>query len=139
MLSQKIIQFISNLPHFQFDEIDGNYVATRLTDGTVFMPSHEAGDNERGLIYACWQGDCAHKTMVIGTQIASLEIVEAVKYWVATGEMENEQESVKSLFQHFQYKTGERLNISEDSFMTKQMQELLKYLGLEAIKKMIGL
>lgn len=139
MLSQRIIQFITNLPHFQHDKVDGHFVATRLTDGTVYLPSHEPGDNERGLLYAQWQGDSARKTLVIGSQIASLEIVEAVKFWVATGEMENEQESVKHLFQHFQYKTGERLSVPEDPYISKQMQKFLKFLGLETVKKLVGL
>ena len=138
-MSQKIIQFISNLPHFQHEEIDGSWVATRLTDGTVFLPSDDPGDNERGLLYVHWQGNSARKSLVIGSQVTSLEIVAAVKFWLATGEMEDEQESVKHLFKHFHHKTGERLNIPEGAFVSKQMQKLLKYLGLETAKKMIGL
>ena len=138
-LSQRIIQFIASLPHFQVDEIDASLVATRLTDGTVFLPSHDPEDNERGLLYAHWQGDSSRKTLVIGSQIASIEIVEAVKFWVAEGEMENVQESVKHLYQHFQYKTGERLSIPEGPILSKAMQKFLKSLGLEAVKKLVGL
>lgn len=139
MISQRIINFLANLPHFQDDKVDDTFVATRLKDGTVFLPSPEPGDNERGLLYAHWQGDYSRRTMVIGSQIASLEIVEAVRFYVATGEMENEQESINHLFQHFQYKTGERLTLPEEPFISKQMQRFLKSLGFEAVKKLIGL
>lgn len=139
MISQRIIKFLANLPHFQDDKVDGTFVATRLKDGTVFLPSPVPSDNERGLLYAHWQGDNFRRTMVIGSQIASLEIVEAVRFYVATGEMENEQESIKHLFQHFQYKTGERLTLPVEPFMSKQMQKFLKSLGFEAVKKLIGL
>lgn len=138
-LSERIIRFIASLPHFQDDEIDGTWVATRLTDGTIFLPSTDPGGNENGLLYAYWQGNSARKSLVIGSQIASLEIVEAVKFWVATGEMEDEQESIKHLFQHFHFKTGERLTVPEEPFISKQMQKLLKFLGVEAVKKLVGL
>lgn len=139
MISQRIIHFLTNLPHFQYDTIDGTEVATRLTDGTVFLPSTDPGDNEHGLLYAHWQGDCSRKTKVVGSQITSIEIVAAVKFWVATGEMEDEQESIKHLFQHFQFKTGERITLPEEPLMSKQMQKFLKSLGVEAVKKLIGL
>lgn len=139
MISQRIIDFLANLPHFQDDKVDVTFIATRLKDGTVFLPSHDPGDNERGLLYADWQGDSSRRTLVNGSQIASLEIVEAVRFYIATGEMENEQESIKHLFQHFQYKTGELLTLPEEPFMSKQMQKFLKSLGFEAVKKLIGL
>lgn len=139
MISQRIIHFLANLPHFQDDKIDEIFVATRLTDGTIFLPHPDPDGDERGLLYAHWQGDRSRRALVIGSQIASLEIVEAVRFYVATGEMENEQESIKHLFQHFQFKTGERITLPEEPLMSKQMQKFLKSLGFEAVKKLIGL
>lgn len=139
MISQRIIHFLANLPHFQDDKVDGVEVATRLTDGTIFLPHPDPEGDERGLLYAHWQGDSSRRTMVIGSQMASLEIVEAVKFYVSTGEMEDEQESVKHLFQHFHYKTGERLTLPEEPFISKQMQKFLNSLGFESVKKLVGL
>jgi hypothetical protein len=139
MLSQKIIKFLANLPHFQDDKIDGNWVATRLTDGTIFLPHPDPEGDERGLLYAHWQGDSSRSAVVIGSQIASLEIVTGVKILVAKGELNNEQESVKQLYQHFMFKTGERLTMPSEPIISKELQRLLKSLGFEAVKKLIGL
>lgn len=140
MLSDSIVMFLSGLPHFQHDEINERLVATRLTDGTVYLSPSDLGEQERGLLLVRWQGDPSRETMTIGTQIASLEIVEAVKHWIAIGEEQNVQEAVKFMFQHFQAKTGESLYLFEDNArLPKTLEPLIKDLGLSAIKKLIGL
>lgn len=139
-LSHRIIGFLRNLAHFQDDTIDGQDVATRLTDGTIFLPPKELESVERGLLIVHWQGDRNRETIVVGNQIAALEIVVSIRHWVATGDMENLEESVKHMFQHYRVKTGETLYVNEpDGVVSKSMESLVKDLGWSAVKKMIGL
>lgn len=142
MLSQKIISFIYNLPHFQHDEIDDQYVAVRLSDGTIYLLPQEPEAQEQGLITVRWQGDVNRQTTTIGTQLARLEIVQAVNFWIATGEVKDTpQDAVKFFFEHFKYKTGERLcGIGEEEpVLLKILGYLVKELGPAVIKKAIGL
>lgn len=139
-MSQRIVDFISSLPHFHHDEIDGKLVATRLTDGTIYLAPDDSRAQEQGLIEIRWQGKSDNQTIACGTQIAKLEIIDAVKYYVATGEAKSLQEEVQFLFQHFEYKTGEKLYYfkDEESGLTKLAKPLAKELGVEVIKKMVG-
>lgn len=138
MVSQRIIQFIANLPQYQDDKVKGAFVATRLTDGTIFLSPPDPEDAEHGLLIARWQGDSSRESTVSGVQIAEIAIVEAVKHWGATGEMNDEQESIRHLFQHFYHKTGERISLPPEPFLSKQMQKFLKFIGTESVKKLIG-
>jgi hypothetical protein len=139
-MTQKVINFISNLPHFHHDEIDGKFVATRLTDGTVYLAPDEPEAQEQGLIVIWWQGKSDNQTIACGAQIVKMEIIEAGKYYVATGEAENLQDQVQFLFQHFEHKTGEKLYFfkDEDSGLKKIAKPVAKELGIEVIKKMVG-
>ena len=139
-MSQKIINFIANLPHFHNDRIDDKFVATRLTDGTIYLTPDEPLAQEEGLIVIWWQGKKDNQTIVCGAQIAKLEIVEAVRYYVATGEFENLKDSVNFLFEHFQHKTGVNLYHfnEEESVLKKLAIPVAKGLGVEVVKKLAG-
>ncbi|MHC1699332.1 MAG: hypothetical protein AB9919_14950 [Geobacteraceae bacterium] len=140
-LSEKIAGFLTNLPHFQSDKQEGKYVAVRLTDGSVFAPQSDEEDNGNGILTVYWQGDLTRKTTVTGASIASVEIVEACRYWVATGIHKDLQETVQFMFEHYQFKTGQNLycDTGEDDFIPKFMQPFFKDIGLEVIKKFVGL
>lgn len=139
-MSQKIINFIANLPHFHHDEIDGKFVATRLTDGTIYLAPDETMAQEQDLIVVRWQSKKDNQTIVCGAQIAKLEIVEAVRYYVATGESENLKDSVNFLFEHFQHKTGVNLfHLNEEESVLKNLAiPVAKGLGFEVVKKLVG-
>ncbi|MDD2734559.1 MAG: hypothetical protein PHF56_11510 [Desulfuromonadaceae bacterium] len=139
-LSQRIAGFIANLPHFQHDKLDGQFVAVRLTDGSIFVPVPESEDGDNGLLTVYWQGDPARKTSVVGASFASVEIVEACRYWVATGIHKELQEAVQFMFEHYKFKTGQNLKReSEYELVPESMQRLVKYLGPEIFKKFLGL
>ena len=140
-LPQRIVGFIANLPHFQDDNHDDQFVAVRLTDGSIFAPVPESEDGGNGLLTVYWQGDLSRKTTVVGASIASLEIVEACRYWIATGAHKDLQEVVKFMFDHYKNKTGQGLyfETEEDGLIPKSMQPLFKDLGLEVVKKFLGL
>lgn len=140
-LSERIADFLANLPHFQSDKKEGKYVAVRLTDGSIFVPHSDEEDGGNGILMVYWQGDLTRKTTVIGASIASVEIVEACRYWVATGIHKDLQETVQFMFKHYQFKTGQNLycDTGEDDFIPKFMQPFFKDMGLEVIKKFVGL
>ena len=138
--SQRIVHFLNNLAHFQHNWEGKEYVAERITDGTVFLCPSNPEDQEIGLLEVCWQGDQKRKSMVEGTQVAEFEIITSVKHWVATGSMNDEKSEVEHLFQHFKYKTGADLNFEkDDSFFPKSLEKLFKDLGWAAFKKIVGL
>lgn len=137
-LSQRIVFFLANLAQFQEKEVDDNWGAERITDGTLFLCPSDPEDQENGLLVARWQGDSSRETVVRGTQMAEFEIVAAVKHWVAIGEMVDEQKSIEHLFQHFSFKTGESLTFKkDDEFIPKTLERLLKDLGWSALKKLV--
>ena len=140
-LSEKIVGFLANLPHFQADEQEGKFIAVRLTDGSVFVPQSDEEDGGNGILKVYWQGDLTRKTTVLGASIASVEIVEACRYWVDTGTHKDLQETVQFMFKHYQFKTGQNLycDTGEDDFVPKFMRPFFKDIGLEVIKKFIGL
>lgn len=140
-LSEKIVGFLANLPHFQSDKLGDKFVAVRLTDGSIFIPQSDEEDNGNGVLTVYWQGDPARKTTVIGASIASVEIVEACRYWIATGMHKDLQETVQFMFKHYQIKTGQNLycDTGEDDLIPKFMQPFFKDMGFAVIKKFIGL
>lgn len=138
--SQRIVSFLSKLAHFQYNFEGNEYVAERITDGTVFLCPSNPENQENGLLEVYWQGDQKRRSMVEGTQVAEFEIITSVKHWVATGSMKDEQSEIEHLFQHFKYKTGTDLNFEkDDSFFPKSLEKLFKDLGWTAFKKIVGL
>ncbi len=139
--SQRIILFLANLAHFHGGRIEDHlFAAQRITDGTYFVPHPDPEGQERGLLIAHWQADPERKAVVLGTQIAEHEIITAVKHWVTTGDMEDEQASIEHLFLHFKHKTGANLHFTaENKEFSSTINRLLRDVGWSAFKKLIGL
>lgn len=137
--SQRIVDFLANLPHYQPDKVNGEYVAIRITDGTIFSVSQDETNQEEGFLEVCWGGDLTKKTIVRGTQVAGLAIVDAVNYWVAIGDMSDPGYQIQYLFKHFNFKTGASIpcQYDEDSPLTGLTKFLGKELAGEVIKKAI--
>jgi hypothetical protein len=138
--SERIIQFLSSLAHFQGDQNrEGVFFAQRITDGTFFLPHPDIEGQAGGLLVAHWQADPARTSIAHGAQIAEQEIVTAVRHWVTVGEMQDERQSIRQLFQHFTLKTGESISFVENNEeFTKSLKKLLKDLGWSGFKKLIG-
>lgn len=138
-LSQRVIAFLANLAQFQREDVGYRVAARRLTDGTMYLCPSNPGDQEHGLLIVHWQGDPAKESVVVGKQVAEFEIIAAVKHWVVVGELQDEQESIAHLFQHFKHKTGESLQFYEDNrAFASTLEKLMKDLGWSAFKKMLG-
>ncbi len=106
-ISQRIVNFISKLPHYDEELMEGIHIARRITDGTVLMAPDETEERESGLIVVYWQGDLSRKpNTLIGSQIAGLEIVEGVRIGFTMGDYKDHKKAYTQLAEHFANKTG---------------------------------
>lgn len=106
-LSGRILEFISRLP--QFTHLYHNCRATtRKTDGTQYHLPTNLSDRESGFIAVRWQGDAKRTSLLDGSDLACLAIIDAVDYWVAVGEFAAKERDwrISDMFRHFEVKTG---------------------------------
>ncbi len=145
-ISQRIVNFIAKLPHYDEEEMEGKYLARRMTDGTVLMAPDETEYCESGLINAYWQGDFSRKpSVLIGSQIAALEIAEGVQIWVTMGEYKDHRKAYVHLAEHFAYKTGATIHCNYDdegplySFLGDAVRTLGKDTLINILKSHMGM
>ena len=146
-VSQRIVDFISGMPHYQHDQLDGKQVARRLTDGTILLAPDDPEDNEDGLIVAYWQGDSLRKSnYIIGSYIAGLEITEGIRIWTAMGQYDNYKDAYIHMANHFALKTGKTIHCRYDedesvllSFLGNAARTLGKDTLISIIKQSLGI
>lgn len=137
-VSVRIFDFICNLPQFQHTRVEEKSAAVRFTDGAlVFVPAN-LEEQENGILMICWGSAAGHVSLVSGVRYAQLMIVEAAKYFVATGQHDNLQGKVAELCEHFHYKTGEQIWIEDNAGLTTQVKAVTKIVGNAVLGAIAG-
>lgn len=128
-LSNRIVDFICGMPHCKRESRDGVWMARRLTDGTLIVPSDDAEERNEGIVWMEWAGDPARRSWVQGVTIAEMEIAEGIRRWVAMGVMTDFKADYTAMAFHFELKTGQRIACDHD-LEAERRSDLVK-----AIKK----
>ena len=146
--SQRYVDFISNLmPLYQHEQVDEQWCARSLRDGTLLLPQLEIDDSlDDHWITVWWQGDRRRTSDVDGTQLASIALVDYVQFHSTGKPSQHLTNLLEHLNQHFTFKTGGSLYLpyAEDELRAfgKVLDTVKRYgpdLAWEALKKSLGL
>ena len=115
--SAAIVGFIANLLPLYVGECHGElWCARSMHDGTLILPieSADAADNgDEGWVSIHWQGDHLRHTEVLGQWIATLAIDRYVRLHGAGASEDAIAAELWFMAEHFRYKTGCHIDISE--------------------------
>jgi hypothetical protein len=106
-VSGRILVFIGKLPQFTYygDELDG---VTRYADGTQYRLPDDEEARDAGMLLVRWQGNAQKTTVLPGSELAEIAIVDAIDYWISVYDFPSSERRrrIADLFRHFRVQTG---------------------------------